>query len=221
MVETDLDDDLAFSMELRNLSEDDEGAMTSDGSSGSYHPALAEQPQHADHTAFSSSNSQMTGLATPKSNAEKQEVSSEPRRRRRLNLLDLPVDILKEIVKEVSFRRYSLVCLGIQYADADIASDNSYQRPDVARPDMFCPAFACHPSYVLTVRHRLAGDGGRCGTSNRCRRSLLWLGDAGDGGTRLQGDATPSCVGYSTLLLSSLWLQQPKPPDFGAKCVSY
>lgn len=113
MVETDLDDDLAFSMESRNLSEDDEGAMASDGSSGSYHLALAQQPQHADQTTFSSTGQMTAGSATPKSNAEKREVSSEAQGKRRLNLLDLPVDILKEIVKEVSFRRYSLVCLGI------------------------------------------------------------------------------------------------------------
>ncbi|KAL1970146.1 hypothetical protein VTN77DRAFT_6551 [Rasamsonia byssochlamydoides] len=151
MAETDLDDDLTFSMESRNLSEDDEG---SDGSSSAYHPALAEQPQNADKTAISSPTGpgQVTGFAGSKNNAEKP-VSSEPSRRP-LNLLDLPIDILKEIVKEITHTNdltsLALTCSALH----SLAVPHMYSRFDIVWPETVTAAE--HPTGVDALSYGLA-----------------------------------------------------------------
>jgi hypothetical protein len=103
MAGSDFSDDVGFSMESI---EDDDGSMVSDGSSGSYLPALSEQLQNAEKTAVPCRGpGQIAGSATTESsrdNAEESEVTPEPRLTRHLNLLDLPIEVLKDIVKEVS-----------------------------------------------------------------------------------------------------------------------
>lgn len=78
------------------------------------------------------------------------------------NLLDLPVDILRLIVKEASQTHpYNLIqahptlfpaCLPTD----DQSPDHTYQRPDVFGADQLDLPQPCHPSYLLTFRYRLA-----------------------------------------------------------------
>lgn len=82
-----------------------------------------------------------------------QERNVTPRQDRPLTLLELPVDILQLIVKEVSLFLSSL------HASAVLTwcpPDHSYKRSDSTCLDELGSARACYTSDILTVRHCLA-----------------------------------------------------------------
>jgi hypothetical protein len=69
-----------------------------------------------------------------------------------LQLLDLPLDVLKEIIKEVrqtSPANYDEITYGFGLGDA-------YKRPDLSRSHMLCSSFPGYSTYVLSFRYRLA-----------------------------------------------------------------
>jgi hypothetical protein len=96
----DIDFELGTELESDDLTDDE--SVSSEKSSSEYHPALLEQPAE-EHRAFSTLLRPVTG--SYHSMSRRQIDKMEPAERflpiRHLSLLDLPVDVLKEIIKEV------------------------------------------------------------------------------------------------------------------------
>ena len=72
-------------------------------------------------------------------------------KQRPLRLLDLPVDVLKEIIKEVP----SVHDLWFHYVLIRIG--HTYKRPDISCLDSLCSTPSGHPMHIFSIRHCLAG----------------------------------------------------------------
>jgi hypothetical protein len=110
----------------------------------------------------------------------KEKVSKGP-----LRLLDLPVDILKEIIHQVhmsffaSHGCYALSASG--HTNVSNLAASAYQRPDVslALPLGFAPAH--DTMHLLAIRYCMARREHAHGAALRRRCAHLWPGDAGHG----------------------------------------
>jgi hypothetical protein len=97
-----------------------------------------------------------------------------------LNLLDLPVDILKEIVREVSYTSWLL-------GDCSRSlSGDPHQRFNLPCSHSLGSSCSCHPSDLFTIRHCLAGWSYHDRKSYRSRRLDVWPGNSGHGERRLR-----------------------------------
>jgi hypothetical protein len=108
MTETDLDDDLAISTTSLPVSEDERERSSDSDAASNFYSGMAVTALPAalpDHV--SSPNSYQTSEVVDHTDSEQTAgITREPPQRRQLNLLDLPVDILREITKEVSYQCY-------------------------------------------------------------------------------------------------------------------
>lgn len=74
-------------------------------------------------------------------------------RNRPLQLLDLPVDVLKEIIKEVSAAFHSQKCL---IAEASATIDHPHKRSYFPSSNLLCLTWACNTVNLLTLRYCVA-----------------------------------------------------------------
>lgn len=120
-----------------------------------------------------------------------------------LRLLDLPLDLLREILKEVSS-----LTLGVNVLDslADAVEGHPHKRPHFPGVDKFSNALSRHTSHLRPIRHRLA----RCLESyrakDRSRRSDLRTRYTSDEGRSIR-ERHPTERGPKPWHLSHILLQ--------------
>jgi hypothetical protein len=106
MAVTDPDNELALNTTSRDASEDGHEDSSDNDAASNLYPALAVIPQPlALPVPVSSSHScQRSEVDNSKDSEQTADMAQVPPQQHRLNILDLPMDILKEITKEVSYR---------------------------------------------------------------------------------------------------------------------
>ncbi len=113
---------------------------------------------------------------------EKEEMLAsvvEKRKKGLLQLLDLPVDVLRDIVKEVRSIFEAFISSSTLTNDS---TGHAHKRSYISRIDAFCAPKSCHTSYLLAVRYRLAGRTFDSGATEWCRRPDVWPGNSCDAG---------------------------------------
>jgi hypothetical protein len=104
MAGTDPDNDLALSTTSRDASEDGhEDSSDSDAASNLYPTLAVIPPQPLALPVPVSSSHSCQRSEVDNSSEQTADMAQVPPQQHRLNILDLPMDILKEITKEVSY----------------------------------------------------------------------------------------------------------------------
>ena len=102
---------------------------------------------------------------------------------RPLQLLDLPVDVLKEIIKEVSMASKDATPLII----LTFATGYAHQRPHFSGAHSLRLTQSCYTLHLFEVRYCLARGSQYVRTSDGRRCPHLWPGYTGDGGGGVRG----------------------------------
>lgn len=160
--------------------------ITSHPHSSTAHGSHVDSTMESQNTVEGSSDSGHVYMRTGEAanaTAKASSVGTDPLRP--LHLLDLPLDILSLIVKEVS-SVFSL--LGLQ--TLNLQADFSHQRPLYSRNHSFCPPQSRHTTYLFSFRHCMAGYQYKLRHTGWCGRSDIWFGYPRNGG----GSVRRGCV---------------------------
>ena len=143
------------------------GEMGTDPSCG--YTEVTEGPQQSGPTDKDGPAEKLSQLLGDKD----KEWTATVEKQRPLRLLDLPVDVLKEIIKEVRFIHDLL----LDHVLINIG--HTYERSNFSRPDPLCSTQSGHSMHIFSIRYCLAGDADDFRAADRSRCADLWFVDLG------------------------------------------